>query len=328
MPDYGPGYPQRDMVGLIGVPFDLCGKRFGARLGPAAVRLAGIGTVLSQLGQIVEDYGDIALPDEETLIGGIRNFQPARATYQALKAQVTEAIASQHIPLVLGGDHSTAIGSISAALDATEGDLAVLWVDAHADFNTPNTSPSGNLHGMCFGALCGLPSGMTGIQDLQWKSLTEEVVTTRMQAKNIAFLGLRDVDSGEARHMREHGVETTFTMYDVDRMALTRCLDSLDAWIRERKIRNLWISFDVDALDPILAPGTGTAVRGGLTYREMHLLGEMMFEMLSAKDCPYQLLGLDLVETNPLQDVNNVTAITAVEWIASLFGKKILGPTP
>lgn len=205
--------------------------------------------------------------------------------------------------------------------------MCVLWIDAHADMNTPETSPSGNLHGMPVSALMGRPSGVGGLRDTQWSQLLSEIVSPhKLQPKNAAWFGLRDVDPGEQKAIHEAKGSFISTMYEIDRYGVVECLLRFDAWMRSNGSNALWISFDVDALDPFLAPGTGTAVRGGLTYREMHLLGEMLWELLNAPGCPYRLIGLDLVETNPLSDNNNVTAKTAVEWIASLFGKTILGP--
>jgi arginase len=314
------------VVELIGAPMDYCSARQGSRLGPGAARLAGLQAVLEGVGLEARDRGDILVRREGSEPGGIRNFEAAFECHSELKRRVLGALQEGQTPLVLGGDHSNAIGSVSGALQAFGGDLAVLWVDAHADVNTPETSPSGNLHGMPMAALLGLPSGVSGLPDEQWRRIQSEVVPeTRLRAERAAWFGLRDVDEGERRHYREIRGEFTATMYDVDRHGVVRMLERFDEWMRKGGASRLWISFDVDALDPILAPGTGTAVRGGLSYREMHLMGELLCEMLSAGDCPYRLAGLDVVEINPLFDANNVTARTAVEWIGSLFGKTILG---
>jgi arginase len=314
------------VVELIGVPMDYCSARQGSRLGPSAARLAGLQAQIERLGIEVCDRGDVGLLPEATEPGGIRNFGPAMACYAEVEKCVATACSLGRTPLVLGGDHSNAIGSISGALKAFGDELAVLWIDAHADVNTPATTPSGNLHGMPMAALLGMPSGTHGLSHEQWTELQAKVVPeTRLQPSRSAWFGIREVDAGEQEHYRQLQGEFTATMYDVDRYGIVECLLRLDGWLRDSGARRLWISFDVDSLDPILAPGTGTAVRGGLTYREMHLMGEMLYELLAAEGCPYRLAGLDVVEINPLFDTNNETARTAVEWIGSMFGKTILG---
>lgn len=310
---------------LIGVPFDLGGKAPGSRLGPAAVRLAGLGDVLNHAGIEFHDQGDAAAcNDPKTIEGGLKNFECAKAVYCEVNRMVTSTLQKQMVPLVIGGDHSVAIGSLSAAVRHFREDIAVLWIDAHADLNTPNTSPSGNLHGMVLAAMLGEPSGVTGTKDLQWQALVNEFAPVPLVSQRVAWLGLRDVDAGEIDRLGRLPHEYTSTMSDIDRYGLVSELGRFDRWMRDSEVRNLWISFDVDSLDPILAPGTGTAVRGGLSYREMHLLAEVLHEYLSHDD--YELVGLDLVEVNPLADHQNITAKMAVEWIASILGKTILGP--
>jgi arginase len=227
---------------------------------------------------------------------------------------------------MLGGEHSLSAGSVSAARKHFGANLALLWIDAHADINTPSTSSSGNAHGMPIAALLGLPSGTTGTRDQEWKQFTD-LVATGLEASRVSWMALRDVDSGERNVIRQFANSLPLTMQDIDRYGIERCVERFDAWLVQQGSEYLWISFDVDALDPILAPGTGTAVRGGLSYREAHLMAELLFEKLSRPDCPYKLVGLDLVEVNPLTDTNNETARIAVEWLASLFGKTVLDPS-
>jgi arginase len=177
---------------------------------------------------------------------------------------------------------------------------------------------------MPLAALCGLPSETEGAPDREWRQLLDALGPDRLDPERIAWMALRDVDASERDKIR--GFATT--MHTIDRFGIERTVSDFDNWMRESGATRLWISFDVDALDPILAPGTGTAVRGGLTYREGHLLAELLHEKLSAPSCPYRLAGIDVVETNPLQDTNNATAKVAVEWVASLLGKTILDSTP
>lgn len=309
---------------VIGSPFDLCGYRQGARLGPPAVRLAGLQGTLEGLGHNVVDEGDIAFSDLPTDPAGLKHFEGCVHNLAQVRDRVASAAAKGETPLVIGGDHTLGLGTLAGALKHYGDDVAILWIDAHADCNTPATSPSGNLHGMPLAAAMGRPSGTGGVKDEQWKTLEQRVMPGRyIRPDRLAWFGLRDVDEGEKRVLTSLKGNYVATMYDIDRNGIMQNLQRLHHWIVDSGISKLWISFDVDVLDPILAPGTGTAVRGGLSYREMHLIGELLWECLSEKK--YQLAGLDVVETNPLFDNNNATARTAVEWIASLFGKSILG---
>ncbi len=314
------------VIEVVGIPFDLCGKRSGSRLGPAAARLAGLGSVLQDLGLDVHDAGDLDLPAPAAPSGGLRHFSEAIDCLRATKRVVSGALDSGSLPLIVGGDHSISIGTLSAAIDRYGSKLGVLWIDAHTDLNTPGTSPSGDLHGMPLAALLGIGSSAAGDADRDWRLIQSEIVPeSRLSPRQTAWIGLRDVDPGEKRHLERLDGEFTATMYDVDRYGMVEVVVRFDEWIRRSGAEALWISFDVDALDPFLAPGTGTAVRGGLTYREMHLMGEMLCELMQTQGCPYPLAGVDLVEINPLIDTNNATAVAAVEWVGSLFGKTILG---
>ena len=312
------------MIDIIGAPLDLSGKRRGTRLGPAAVRLAGLVETLEVLGQRVEDGGDLTFGRERTAPGGLRNFEPVASFLGALRSRTQSSLRAGRIPLLIGGEHTLSIASVAAALEHHGDRLAVLWIDAHADLNTPATSPSGNLHGMPLAVLTGQESGSEGTKEREWLALLGAIVgERRLRPDRVAWLGLRDVDPGEQALVRSFEGCFPATMQDVDRRGLVGTLDRFDAWMRQSGATALWVSFDVDSLDPVLAPGTGTAVRGGLTYREAHLCAELLREKLDGGH--YTLAGLDLVETNPLFDTNNQTATTAVEWIASLFGKTILG---
>ncbi len=323
------------MIEIIGAPWDGCGFRPGSRLGPAATRLAHLTSSLNELGLDWVDLGDIALTEESTVSGGLKNFEPAFDNYLQIRKLVKAACAKNSMAIVLGGDHSNAIGSIAGALSVYGSDLAVLWIDAHMDINTPLTSPSGNLHGMVLGSLMDLPFVLEarnkgpyqyGVADEQWARLQREIVgKPALNTKSVGWFAVRDVDQGEKDSFRNMKGGYMATMYDIDRNGIVDMVQRVDIWLKRIGAKKLWISFDVDALDPFLAPGTGTAVRGGLTYREMHLVGEMLHELLQNPGSPYSLVGLDVAEINPIVDTNNATAKTAVEWIASLFGKTILG---
>lgn len=309
------------MIEILGAPFDLGGRRTGSRLGPMALRMAELETGLRELGLDVTDGGDVPSRESASTPLGMRNFGPLMACLSDLRAATDAALEGNRIPLILGGDHAIAMGGISAALQRFDGDLALLWIDAHADINTPETSASGNVHGMPVAALQGLPSGVEGPRDAEWNAMIEVLGPHRLDPARTAWLGLRDVDQGERPRVRQ-GLGLTMT--EIDRHGIAACVDRLDSYLRGTATTRLWISFDVDALDPVLAPGTGTAVRGGLTYREAHLLAELIHEKLAGSDCPYALAGVDVVETNPLVDTQNATAKMAVEWILSLFGKTVL----
>ena len=309
------------VIDVFGAPFDLNGFQPGSSMGPAALRLAGLVEALAEVGQSARDRGDVPVGGPATAPGGMRNFAPMLDLAVALRGEVARALAEGRTPLVVGGDHTVVVGGIAAALDAFAGDLALLWIDAHGDVNTPGTSDTGNVHGMPVAALQGLPSGVEGAEDFEWRQLLRALGEHRLRPGRTAWFGLRDVDAGERPRIREG---LGLTMSDVDRRGVDECVARIDAFLRAGGARHLWISFDVDALDPVLAPGTGTAVRGGLSYREAHLLAELLYERMADVGCPYRLVGLDIVETNPLVDTGNATARMAVEWTRSLFGKAIL----
>lgn len=311
------------MIDIIGAPFDLCGMRLGSRLGPAALRLAGLSNALEAVGIETRDLLDVPAPADCAIEkgDGLRNFRPLLDHIRLLREKVLHSLTAGSVPLVLGGEHTLAVAGISAGLQHFQGDLAVLWIDAHADVNTPGSSTSGNVHGMPVAALWGLPSEVEGAEDQDWQSLLEVLGTPRLRPELTAWYALRDVDPAERPRLTSLAV----TMNDIDRRGVDATVHQVHQWLQASGARNLWVSFDVDCLDPILAPGTGTAVRGGLTYREAHLCAEILHECLSGSDCSYRLAGLDIVETNPLVDSHNETAKMGVEWVASLFGKTILG---
>lgn len=310
-------------VEVIGAPFDLCGAAPGSRFGPTAVRLAGIVESLQAIRVRVQDAGDVCSSGSEAPSGFAEKFSAANEVYGRLAQAVASAASTGNTPLVLGGDHSLSIASISGALRAYPDDVAVLWIDAHVDLNTPDTSPSGNLHGMPLAALTRLSGASQEPHKTEWDHLLSQVVPQGgLRSDRICWLALRDVDRGEVENMARLPGCVALTMQDVDRLGVLGAMERVKAWYKSTGASRLWISFDVDSLDPIYAPGTGTAVRGGLTYREGHLIAETLSDWVHQG--AVGLAGLDVVEVNPLRDTNNETARVAAEWIASFFGKTIL----
>lgn len=321
------------MLDILGVPFDLGGRRVGSRLGPSAIRLEGVRQSLRQIGRDVEDLGDVVPLISDVIADRGVVAEAVEGMVRVLSERVEQSIGRGRKPLVLGGDHSLSIGSVAGAMRALDGDLAVLWVDAHIDLNTPATSPSGNIHGMPVAALNrmrngaenpALDAGYRETLDRVWDRILSDVVPEPGLEGRVAWIGLRDVDYGEVRNLETLRGAKCFTMQDVDHLGIPRVIEEFDGWMRETRAKHLWVSFDVDALDPVWAPGTGTAVRGGLTYREAHTLAEYIYELVTDESSPYRLAGMDVVETNPLADRENETAKIAVEWIGSVLGKTVL----
>lgn len=310
------------MIEIHGAPFDLGGARQGSRLGPDALRLAGLLPTLSKVtGSEAKDLGNLVadLTTEEG--SGIPYAKPAGEVIARLKAITSAIVERGNFPIMLGGEHSMSAGPISALLDRYGDELGVLWIDAHGDVNTPGTSGTMNIHGMPLALLAGSRSGKTGEIDDDWVRLQQAVVGHPLSLQNVCWFGLRDVDPDEKVAVKQG---CPITMHEIDRDGTLESWRKIDTYFKDRKIKYLYISLDVDAMDPILAPGTGTAVRGGLTYREAHFLAELIYETLMKPDC-YRLVGMDVVEVSPIHDNNNQTATIATEWIASLFGKSILG---
>lgn len=316
------------MVELLGVPFDLGSVRSGGRLGPEALRLAGLREALGLQNVTVADMGDVPVAQAVATDRGFHAFDETYEVVAATVDRVGDILARGAVPLVMGGDHSLSMGSVGAALRHLGDDLALLWIDAHADVNTPASSPSGNLHGMPIAALLGMDAGIGGEEAAQWDKIRATLGSSRLRPDRVGWIGLRMVDPGEVDAIKGLSGCYATTIQDVDRRGVEAVVRGVDAWIRTNGARHLWISFDVDVLDPFLAPGTGTAVRGGLTYREAHLMAELLYEQLQGASGVYRLVGLDVVEVNPIIDSHNETAQMAVEWVASLFGKTILGGGP
>jgi arginase len=294
---------------LIGAPTDVGASVLGASMGPDALRIAGIAPALRQRGLDVEDQGNLLGPanPQQAPQGGFRHLAEVTQWNRQVFGAVSATLASGRLPLLLGGDHCLAIGSISAVAQHCRRSgkrLRVLWFDAHADANTPASSPSGNLHGMPVACLLGDgPASLTALAD-----------PPALRPEQLCLIGLRSVDATEKRYVNERGIEV-YDMRSIDEMGMrtvmTQALQCVDA------DTHLHVSFDLDCLDPDIAPGVGTPVRGGPTYREMQLCMEML------ADCG-ALGSVDVVELNPALDLRNQTAALAVDLLESLFGKSTL----
>ena len=299
-------------VAVLGVPLDLGAGRRGVDMGPSAMRVAGLNARLEALGYRVEDLGNVAVEQPESSKVGPQNaryLKPIAATCRALADRVERAMRQGRFPMVLGGDHSVAVGTVNgvAAWHRRTGRrIGVIWLDAHTDMNTPETSPSGNVHGMPLACLVG--SGPRELTHLRG-------VSPVLDPRNVVLVGIRDVDLTERPVVRESGV-TVFTMRDIDERGM-RAVMTDAITIASRGATGIHLSLDMDGIDPDEAPGVGTPVRGGLSYREAHLAMEML--------CDSRLLcSMEMVEVNPVLDVANRTAQLAVELALSAMGKRIL----
>jgi arginase len=298
-------------VRVIGAPTDYGANRRGVDMGPSAIRYGGLATQLERAGAAVVDDGDVPAPRAEERDPDTETFAPGRAKFLRETREVTTrladrvdaALAADELPVVLGGDHSVAIGSVTGS--AREAEIGVVWFDAHADCNTPETSPSGNVHGMPLAAALGVGE----FAGVEWAT------AAGLDADNVAIVGLRDVDPPERRAIEASGV-TAFTMADIDTRGLTGVVDdALD--VATAGTDGVHVSLDLDWLDPREAPGVGTPVRGGVTYREAH----SALERVARREC---LRSLDLVEVNPILDERNETASLAAELASSALGRRIL----
>ncbi len=296
-------------IDIIGVPIDLGADRRGVDMGPSAIRYARLRQRLEALGYEVEDKGNLEVP-----IAEMCSISEPKLKYidcivpmaRRAAGAVATSLQAGRFPLVLGGDHSIALGSIRGAAKIKK--LGVIWIDAHADFNTPETTPSGNIHGMPLAALCGLG-------DPRLVQLWDETIPA-VDPQRVAIVGARDLDPGEKKNLHEAGM-LVLSMEQIDRMGMFQAMEKAIAHIA-RDTDGIYLSFDVDALDPRYAPGVGTPVPGGLTYREAHLACELVAET-------GKLIGMDMVEVNPILDTQNQTAEIAVALSLSALGKRVWG---
>ena len=300
-------------VSVFGVPTDIGASRRGASMGPEALRVAGLVEAIGERGIDVRDLGDVHGPRNPTSppVDGYRHLEEVVAWNRAVFEMSTRELQAGRMPILLGGDHCLGVGSISAvARHCRERGkkLRVLWLDAHADFNTSALTPSGNVHGMPVACLCGFgPKELTGLARMPGGG-------PALRADQIRQIGIRSVDAGEKRFVHEQGLEV-FDMRFIDEVGMRQTMQQALAGLDDET--HLHVSFDVDFLDPDIAPGVGTTVPGGPTYREAQLCMEMIADT-------GRLASLDVMELNPALDVRNKTADLAVDLIESLFGKSTL----
>lgn len=300
------------MVGILGVPLGFAAGTVGSELGTQSIRQQNLKSHVENLGYAVHDYGDVAVCNPERAAEANENPRFLREMVEAadlICPAVKNILRESQIPLILGGDHSIAMATLSGVADYfhdNKQEIGLIWVDAHADINTPETSPSGNLHGMPLAVLFG-----RGAPDL----VNLCGFAPKFNPRYCVHIGARDLDLGEKRIIRELGMKC-FTMHDLDRYGMNHCIEQAIA-IASGAAGGFAVTFDVDSLDPTDAPGSGTLVRGGLSYREAHLALERIAE--SGK-----MRSFEIVEVNPTLDTNNRTSELAVELILSAFGKTIL----
>lgn len=299
-------------IRILGVPLDLGQERRGVDMGPSALRAAGLGAALQGLGHAVEDGGNISVKNPEE-----QHFGDKRAKYlseiagicQDVAERITRTLEEDFFPVSLGGDHSMAVGTVAgiSKFHQQRGQsVGLIWIDAHADMNTPETSPSGNVHGMPFAALLGFgPQALTGILG----------DAAKISSQRAVLIGVRDMDSREKKTVKRSGIHV-FTMRDIDEQGMRAVMEK-SLSLASDGAAGFIVSLDMDVMDPIEAPGVGTPVQGGLTFREAHLAMEMIADS-------GRMLSLELVEINPIIDIMNKTAILGVGLISSALGKKIL----
>jgi arginase len=299
-------------IRIIGVPMDLGASRRGVDMGPSALRVAGLQARIKQLGHQVEDIGNISVKQPEEMSYGEKRAKYIAEISDACKdlgTAVQKSLDDTHLPLVLGGDHSIAVGSISgvaAHFRKEKKSVGCIWLDAHSDMNTPETSPSGNVHGMPLSAIMGY--GTEELYDLFG-------FKPKIEPQNVVLVGVRDLDTHERKFIKKLGVKA-FTMREIDERGMREVMSDALKYAMD-DTDGIAVSLDMDFVDPSDAPGVGTPVRGGVTYREAHLAMEMIADSEA-------MVSMEIVEINPVIDEHNRTALLAVELALSGLGKKIL----
>ncbi|WP_216828526.1 arginase [Alkalihalobacterium elongatum] len=295
-------------VSIIGVPMDLGQKRRGVDMGPSALRYAGLIEEIEEIGYEVRDYGDLQIDRsrvKETVPVNLTNLHEVIRVSEELQREVEKIQEEGSFPLLLGGDHSMSIGSI-AGLSKRYQNLGVIWYDAHADLNTAETSPSGNIHGMPLAVNLGI--GHPSLLNIGG-------YCPKIKPENIVIIGARSIDEGERVLIKEKGIKV-YTMHEIDRLGMTKVMEESIEYLRERT-DGVHLSLDLDGIDPSDAPGVGTPVIGGISYRESHLALEMLAES-------NLITSAEFVEVNPILDIKNKTGDVAVALITSLLGKRLL----
>ncbi|HWO98670.1 MAG TPA: arginase [Bacillus sp. (in: firmicutes)] len=296
-------------ISIIGVPMDLGQTRRGVDMGPSAIRYAGVSERIENLGYQLYDEGDINIEPREKVHTdtdtNLKNLKAVADGNGRLADKVDEVIQAKRFPLVLGGDHSIAIGTLAGVAKHYE-NLGVIWYDAHGDLNTAETSPSGNIHGMPLAVSLGL--GHPVLTNIGGYS-------PKVKPENIVIIGARSLDEGERELIKELGIKV-YTMHEIDRLGMTAVMEETINYLKKRT-DGVHLSLDLDGLDPHDAPGVGTPVIGGISYRESHLAMEMLAES-------NLITSAEFVEVNPILDERNKTATVAVALMGSLFGEKLL----
>ncbi|ARD48085.1 arginase [Sporosarcina sp. P33] len=296
-------------ISLIGVPVDLGQSRRGVDMGPSAIRYAGAIERLLALGHRVTDEGNIAVSpvhNDRSTTAGLRNLQEVTEAAEQLAQSVSGIVRKKRFPLILGGDHSIAIGTLAGLADHYH-NLGVIWYDAHADMNTVETSPSGNIHGMPLAVSMGL--GHEKLVNVHHDG-------AKIIPQNVVIIGARSVDPGERALIKEKGIKV-FTMHEIDRFGMSAVIRQTLEHFASRQVDGVHLSLDLDGLDPLYTPGVGTPVPGGITYRESHLAMELLQDA-------NVITSAEFVEVNPMLDEYNKTADVAVGLLGSLFGEKLL----
>jgi arginase len=296
-------------ISLIGVPMDLGQNRRGVDMGPSAIRYAGVVERLEEIGHTVTDEGNIQIAAAEKTASpdtNLKNLIEVTDASTALANKIHDVMEDGQFPLILGGDHSIAIGTLAGLGDRYD-NLGVIWYDAHADLNTGETSPSGNIHGMPLAVSIGLGHE---------KLVNIRGFAPKIKPENVVIIGARSIDPGERELIKEKGIKV-YTMHDIDKLGMTEVMNNAMSYLKDRNVDGLHLSLDLDGIDPIYTPGVGTPVPGGISYRESHLAMEMLF----TSD---MVTSTEFVEVNPILDEKNKTADVAVALIGSLFGEKLL----
>ncbi len=290
-------------ISIIGVPMDFGQQLRGVDMGPAAARYSGLISRLRELGHEVVDTGDVSIPIRDCNVNTDKYVKEITQICESIYKAGRKAVTKGHFPLFIGGDHSIAVGTVAAVTN--DEPTGLIWIDAHGDFNTPQTSPSGNIHGMPLAALIG--EGHESLVNVGHPG-------AKILPENVVMIGQRDLDPNEKARLKKAGI-TVFTMRSIDEQGIS--LVANKALMKFIHLKKIHLTVDMDALDPVEAPGVGTPVPGGITYREAHLLMELLADS-------QKITSMDLVEINPILDIANKTAELAVELTLSALGKSIL----